>query len=74
MARDRLLKALLRERFVVTLKTGETFDGLLDRYDESTIELLNVHAVTEAQRVAVDGRMYLPRSQVAYMQRPEATA
>lgn len=72
MARDRLLKALLRERFVVTLKTGETFDGLLDRHDERTIELLNVHAVTEQARLPVDGRIYFPRDQVAYMQRPEA--
>lgn len=72
MARDRLLKALLRERFLVTLTTGETFDGLLDRHDESTIELLNVHAVTAERRVPVDGRIYFPRGQVAYMQRPEA--
>lgn len=69
--RDRLLKSLLRERFVVTLKTGEAFDGLLDRHDESTIELLNVTAVSTTSRVSVDGRMYLPREQIAYMQRPD---
>jgi small nuclear ribonucleoprotein (snRNP)-like protein len=72
MRRDRLLKSLLRERFVVTLKTGEAFDGLLDRWDESTIELVNPFAVTEKARVQVDGRIYLPREQVAYMQRPDA--
>lgn len=70
MGRDRLLKQLLRERFVVTLKTGESFEGLLDRWDESTIELIGVSAVTETSRVKVDGRIYLPRGQVAYMQRP----
>jgi hypothetical protein len=73
MRRDRLLRDLLRERFVVTLKTGEAFDGLLDRWDESTLELVNVQAVSEATRVQVDGRIYLPRVQVAYMQRPEAS-
>lgn len=72
MRRDRLLKSLLRERFVVTLTTGEAFDGLLDRWDESTIELVDVHAVTEKSRVQVDGRIYLPRQQISYMQRPTA--
>lgn len=73
MSRDRLLKRYLRERFVVTLKTGEAFDGLLDEWDESTIELIAVTAVSETTRVAVDGRIYLPRPQIAYMQRPEAS-
>jgi len=73
MSRDRLLKRHLRERFVVTLKTGEAFDGLLDEWDESTLELINVHAVSEKTRVRVDGRVYLPRTQIAYMQRPEAS-
>lgn len=73
MSRDRLLKRYLRERFVVTLKTGEAFDGLLDAWDDSTIELVNVHAVAEKTRVPVDGRIYLPRPQIAYMQRPEAS-
>lgn len=73
MSRDRLLKRYLRERFIVTLKTGEAFDGLLDQWDESTIELVAVTAVAETTRVAVDGRVYLPRPQIAYMQRPEAT-
>lgn len=77
MRRDRLLRDLLRERFVITLKTGETFDGLLDRWDESTLELVNPHAVTADQtrqtRVQVDGRLYLPRDQIAYLQRPDAS-
>lgn len=72
MGRDRLLRHLLRERFIVTLKTGEAFDGLLDQWDESTIELVNVAAVSETNRVAVDGRVYLFRDNVAYMQRPGA--
>lgn len=72
MGRDRLLKQLLRERFVVTLVSGETFDGLLDRWDEATIELLDVAAVSETTRVHVDGRIYLPRINIAYMQRPGA--
>ena len=72
MRRDRLLTQLLRERFLVTLTTGESFDGLLDRWDESTIELADPYAVTGKNRVSVDGHLYLPRSRVAYMQRPGA--
>ena len=72
MMRDRLLRKYLRERFVVTLKTGETFDGLLDEWDRQSIELLNPHAVGENQRVVVDGRILLFRDQIAYMQRPDA--
>lgn len=74
MGRDRLLKQLLRTRFVVSLKTGETFDGLLDRFDPSTIELVDAHAVSaDGGRVSVDGKLYLPRDGVAYMQTPEAS-
>lgn len=73
MGRDRLLRALLRERFVVTLGTGETFDGLLDRFDDKHVELVAAHAVSGSQRHPVDGRLYLPRERISYMQRPEAS-
>ncbi len=70
--RDRLLRQMLRERFVVTMKSGETFEGLLDDHDESTLELLDPYAVTSAGRAGIDGRLYLPRDQIAYLQRPDA--
>lgn len=74
MRRDRLLRQMLRERFIVTLKNGQgTFDGLIDDHDESTIELLDVHALQpDGPPVAVQGRMYLPRADIAHMQRPDA--
>lgn len=72
MARDRLLRQHLRERFVVTLKSGDTFDGLVDQWDESTIELLDPHVVSKDGLAAVDGRLYLPRAEINYMQRPHA--
>lgn len=76
MRRDRLLRQMLRERFVVTLKSGETFDGLLDDHDESVIEFLDPYAVTQERdgttsRLGIDGRLYLQRADIAYMQRPE---
>lgn len=72
MRRDRLLQRLVRERFVATLKTGETFDGLLDDCDDRTLVFVDPFAVSETTRVKVDGRLYLPRDQVAYMQRPDS--
>lgn len=73
MGRDRLLKGLVRERFVVTLLDGQAFDGLLDRHDEAHLEFVDAHAIDKEARVSVDGRLYVPRTQVAYMQRPEAS-
>lgn len=68
--RDRLLKSLLRERFLVTLKTGETFDGLLDQWDERNLLFVDTYAVTEKARVQLDGSgLWLQRENVAYMQR-----
>lgn len=74
MARpDRLLRELLRHRFVVTLKNGGgTFDGVLDNHDERTLEFVDAHAITSAGRTEVDGRLYLPRADIAYLQRPDA--
>lgn len=73
MRRDRVLRLYLRERFIVALKAGDTFDGLLDEHDESTIELLDAHLVEkDGTLTAVNGRLYVPRSEIAYMQRPDA--
>lgn len=70
MARDRLLKLLLRDRFVITLKTGETFDGLLDEWDDRNLLFVDAWAVTEKSRVKLDGTgLWLTRENVAYLQR-----
>lgn len=73
MTRDRLLKSLVRERFVVTLRGGETFSGLLDRFDANHMELVDASAISDEDTAKVDGRLYLPRAEIVYMQRPEAT-
>lgn len=74
MARsDRLLREHLRLRFVVTMKSGATFDGLLLDHDPQTLELADAHAYGDSGKTPLDGRLYLPRAEVDYMQRPEAT-
>ena len=71
VARDRLLKQHLRERFIVTMATGETFSGLLDEHDDRHVTLVDAHALVEsAQPVSVAGKLFLPRDGISYMQRP----
>lgn len=67
--RDRLLRGALRDRFVVTLKTGQAFDGLLDQWDHSHLAFVDAHALVEgADPVAVHGSLFVERANVAYMQ------
>ncbi len=67
--RDRLMRAQLGERFVVTLTTGETFDGLLERVDARTLDLADAHSLSSDASDKLDGKLYLPREQITYMQR-----
>jgi len=67
---DRILKRLLREEFLVTLATGEAFQGLLVELDERTLRLTNASAVSKTSRVEVVGDLYIPRADVLYLQKP----
>lgn len=72
MARpDRLMRQALRERFVVTMSSKETFEGLLLDADDKTVRLVDAFAIDGSSRISVDGDLYLPRAEVSYMQRPE---
>lgn len=73
MARhDRLIRQCLRERFVVTMHSKETFEGILLDADDKTVVLVDAFALTGRDRLAVDGTLYLPRAEVSYLQRPGA--
>ena len=72
--RDRLVNRALKERFVATLRSGESFDGLLIDADEKTYRFANATAVDGNNRVRVDGELFIPRDQVAYLQKPGASA
>jgi small nuclear ribonucleoprotein (snRNP)-like protein len=69
--RDRLVRQALRERFIVTLRSGESFDGVLMDIDEKTLRMLDATALDGRNRALVDGQLYLPRDQVVYLQRPD---
>lgn len=68
MGRDRVIRSLLRERFVISLSTGETFEGILLDADPSTLYVVDAFAITEDDKIRVDGKLFVPREHVAYMQ------
>lgn len=71
MRRDRLLKERLMDRFVVTLDSGQTFEGLLAAVDENTVRLVDAGVVgLGTQRTPVDGELYLERSRISFLQKP----
>lgn len=72
--RDKLVRQALRERFIATLRSGATFDGLLLDADEKTFRFADAYAVDGRNRVSVDGELFLPRGEVLYLQRPGASA
>lgn len=69
--RDRLIRQALRERFVVTMSGGESFEGVLFEVDDTTLHLVDAYALDGHTRVSVDGGLFLPRARVSYLQRPE---
>jgi small nuclear ribonucleoprotein (snRNP)-like protein len=68
--RPSLLQVAVHSRFVVTLKDQTTFDGLLVDSDASVLILANARVLTDPreQPQTVDGRIYLERVNVEYMQ------
>lgn len=66
--RASLLESHLKDRFVVTLTTGETFDGLLIEVDADTLLLADARLHTGDRWTPADGQVYVPRSKVAYLQ------
>lgn len=68
---DRLVASHLRTRYLVTLKSGESFDGLLEDADSMTLVMVSAKSLAVGRDpIAVDGSLILSRSDVAYLQRP----
>lgn len=68
--RDRILKSHLRQRFVVTLKSGESFEGLVLDADSRVLVVGDASAHVADGPARVDGQLFLDRSDVAYLQLP----
>lgn len=73
--RDRLLRASLRERFLITCVDGAAFLGLLADVDAATVVLVDAaYHPPKGDPVPVDGQLFLPRARIAYMQRAQYVA
>jgi len=68
---DGLLRDRLRDRFVVTLTSGESFLGLLAEADTRTVVLSDASVMKpDGATAPVDGELVLRREAIAFMQRP----
>lgn len=69
---DRLVRHRVREKVIVTMKSGEAFMGVLVDADGRSFILRDAKALTDAsdRPVSVDGELVLDRTHIDYMQRP----
>ena len=74
MRADRIMRALVRHRFVITMVDEQAWDGVVMEADDRSIVIRDVTALVRdgdtVKRVPADGEVVLPRARVAYMQRP----
>lgn len=68
---DRIVTSHMRQRYVVTLKSAEAFDGFLERADTHSLSLVRARSLAPSRDpLPVDGVLILPRAEIAYMQCP----
>jgi hypothetical protein len=68
--RDRILKSHLRQRFVITLKSGDAFEGVVLDADARVLVVADASAQTANGPAKVDGQLFVERADVAYLQLP----
>jgi small nuclear ribonucleoprotein (snRNP)-like protein len=69
----RVLRSRLRRKVIVTLKTGDAFQGLLFEADRQALvlrEAVGVGAGPAGAHVGVDGELLILLADVAYLQIP----
>lgn len=72
MARvDRIVRASLRRKLLITTKDGHTWRAVLMEADANTLSLLEAeHISSDGTATKADGQVLVPRGDVAYMQIP----
>lgn len=71
--RSRVISSRLRERVVVTLKTGDSFSGVLFSHDSKALVIREAEALGAGERrtnLALDGEIIVLLVDVAYIQKP----
>lgn len=66
--RDRLLRQVARERFVVTQKSGPMFTALLMDVDHRSMRFADVSVLENGVERPAQGELFIDRANVAYMQ------
>lgn len=72
-SRDRLIRRRLRDRVVITLKSGASFSGVLFDVDAKSFVLRQAEALgvaADGRNLAVDGELFVARADVEFVQRP----
>lgn len=73
MSRSKILTSRLREKVLVTLKSGESFSGVLYSHDRTALVLRSAAAVGMGERktdLPLDGEVLLLWADVAWVQIP----
>lgn len=73
MKRSKVITSRLRERVIVTLKTGAAFGGVLYSHDDRTLVLRETQALGAGERgtnLPLDGELIILLPDVAYIQKP----
>jgi hypothetical protein len=66
---DRLIRQVIRRRFLVTTDTEEGFEGVLLEADEGHYVFDDVTSVAvNGDRLHLDSKLWIPRPRVKYMQ------
>lgn len=71
--RSRVITSRLRDRVIVTLKTGESFQGVLYSHDDKALVLRETSALGAGEKrtdLPIDGELIVLLADVAYIQRP----
>ena len=69
MRADRLIRQVVRRRFLVTMDSDEGFEGVLLEADEGHYVFDDASSVAPSgERLRVDGKLWIPRGRVKYFQ------
>lgn len=67
----RVLRDRIRQQVIVTLKSGESFSGVLWEWDREAFVLKSAHLLAAGESpINVDGELVLLAADVSYMQVP----
>jgi hypothetical protein len=70
---DRIIRSLIRDRFVVALLDDTTFEGVLIDSDDRSIEIADASQVLlDGKLQKVDGHLVFDRLNIQYLQKPKA--